>query len=158
MLHAIGLGLGLSALWLLLSGFFEPLLLSLGLISVLLCVYLAYRMDVVDHETMPLHISYSVLSYLVWLTIEVAKANWAVTKVILSPKMALDQRFITVPTTQRDDLGRVIYANSITLTPGTITVEIEPGSFLVHALTQDAADMDALADMGARVTAIEGKA
>ncbi len=158
MLHAIGLGLGLSALWLLLSGFFEPLLLSLGLISVLLCVYLAHRMDVVDHETMPLHISYGILSYLVWLTIEVAKANWAVTKVILSPKMALDQRFITVPTTQRDDLGRVIYANSITLTPGTITVEIEPGSFLVHALTKDAADMDALADMGARVTAIEGKA
>lgn len=158
MLHAIGLGLGLSALWLLLSGFFEPLLLSLGLISVLLCVYLAHRMDVVDHETVPLHISYGVLSYLVWLTIEVAKANWAVTKVILSPKMALDQRFITVPTTQSDDLGRVIYANSITLTPGTITVEIEPGSFLVHALTEDAADMDALADMGARVTAIEGKA
>ena len=158
MLHAIGLGLGLSALWLLLSGFFEPLLLSLGLISVLLCVYLAHRMDVVDHETMPLHISYGIISYLVWLTIEVAKANWAVTKVILSPKMALDQRFITVPTTQRDDLGRVIYANSITLTPGTITVEIEPGSFLVHALTEDAADMDALADMGARVTAIEGKA
>jgi len=158
MLHAIGLGLGLSALWLLLSGFFEPLLLSLGLISVLLCVYLAHRMDVVDHETMPLHISYGILSYLVWLTIEVAKANWAVTKVILSPKMALDQRFITVPTTQRDDLGRVIYANSITLTPGTITVEIEPGSFLVHALTKDAADMNALADMDARVTAIEGKA
>lgn len=158
MLHAIGLGLGLSALWLLLSGFFEPLLLSLGLISVLLCVYLAYRMDVVDHETIPLHISYGIVSYLAWLTIEVAKANWAVTKVILSPKMALDQRFITVPTTQSDDLGRVIYANSITLTPGTITVEIEPGSFLVHALTKDAADMDALADMGARVTAIEGKA
>lgn len=158
MLHAIGLGLGLSALWLLLSGFFEPLLLSLGLISVLLCVYLAYRMDVVDHETIPLHISYGIISYLAWLTIEVAKANWAVTKVILSPKMALDQRFITVPTTQSDDLGRVIYANSITLTPGTITVEIEPGSFLVHALTKDAADMDALADMGARVTAIEGKA
>lgn len=158
MLHAIGLGLGLSALWLLLSGFFEPLLLSLGLISVLLCVYLAHRMDVVDHETMPLHISNGILSYLVWLTIEVAKANWAVTKVILSPKMALDQRFITVPTTQRDDLGRVIYANSITLTPGTITVEIEPGSFLVHALTKDAADMNALADMDARVTAIEGKA
>lgn len=158
MLHAIGLGLGLSALWLLLSGFFEPLLLSLGLVSVVLCVYLAHRMDVVDHETIPLHIGYGIISYFIWLTVEVAKANWAVTKVILSPKMVLNQSFITVPTDQSDDLGRVIYANSITLTPGTITVEIEPGSFLVHALTDDAADMEALADMGARVTAIEGNA
>ena len=72
--------------------------------------------------------------------------------------MRLKQRMLTVPAEQVTDVGRVTFANSITLTPGTITVETEHHSFLVHALTDDAADAEALKDMGARVSAVESRA
>jgi len=86
---------------------------------------------------------------------EIAKANWNVTKIILAPAMPIRQHLFAVPCTQRTDLGQVIFANSITLTPGTISVETDPGSFLVHALAFSPADIDALADMDERVTATE---
>ncbi len=158
MIHAVTMGLGLFGLWLLLSGFLDnTLLLGLGVASCVACVYIAARMEVVDHESVPLQLKLGVFGYLFWLSAEIGKANWAVTKVILSPRMRLQQRMINVPATQATDVGRVTFANSITLTPGTITVETEHHSFLVHALTTDAADADALADMGSRVSAVENR-
>jgi multicomponent Na+:H+ antiporter subunit E len=69
--------------------------------------------------------------------------------------MLIRQNLFTVPYTQRTDLGQVIFANSITLTPGTVSVETETGHFLVHAVSYTENDMDALADMDARVSATE---
>jgi len=158
MIHAVSMGLGLFGLWLLLSGFLDnTLLLGLGVVSCIICVYIAARMEVVDHEAVPLQLKFGIIGYLIWLSAEIGKANWAVTKVILSPRIRLQQRMITVPADQQTDVGRVTFANSITLTPGTITVETEHHSFLVHALTNDAADFDALSDMGARVSAVESR-
>ncbi|MEQ9144953.1 MAG: Na+/H+ antiporter subunit E [Parvibaculaceae bacterium] len=156
MIHAVTMALGLFGLWLLLSGFYDnTLLLGFGVVSCLVCVYIAARMEVVDHESVPLQLKLGVIGYIAWLTREIGKANWAVTRVILSPRMPLRQRMIHVPATQQTDVGRVTFANSITLTPGTITVETEQNSFLVHALTDEAADQAALADMGARVSSVE---
>jgi multicomponent Na+:H+ antiporter subunit E len=158
MKHAVTMALGLFGLWLLLSGFYDnSLLLGFGVASCVVCVYIAARMEVVDHESVPLQLKFGILSYLIWLSAEIGKANWAVTKVILSPRMKLAQRMIEVPANQKTDVGRVTFANSITLTPGTITVETEDHSFLVHALTDDAADQAALADMGNRVSAVESR-
>ncbi len=159
MIHAVTMGLGLFGLWLLLSGYLDnTLLLGLGVASCVACVYIAARMEVVDHESIPLQLKFGVFGYLFWLSAEIGKANWAVSKVILSPRMRLKQRMLTVPAEQVTDVGRVTFANSITLTPGTITVETEHHSFLVHALTDDAADVEALNDMGARVSAVESRA
>ena len=150
--------LGLFALWPLLSGFYDnALLLGFGVVSCLACVYLAARMEVVDHESIPLQFRLGIFGYIFWLMVEVGKANWAITKVILSPRLPIQQRMIHVPSSQTTDVGRVTFANSITLTPGTITVETDQDGFLVHALTDDAADYAALADMGARVTAVESR-
>ena len=158
MKHAITMAIGLFGLWLLLSGFYDnSLLLGFGVISCVVCVYIAARMEVVDHESVPLQLKLGIIGYLFWLTAEIGKANWAITKVILSPRMKLQQRMINVPASQKTDVGRVTFANSITLTPGTITVETEKNGFLVHALTNDAADYAALADMGERVTAVEDR-
>ncbi len=88
----------------------------------------------------------------VWLLVEIAKANWAVTKIILSPNMPIRQHFFAIPYTQKTDLGQVIFANSITLTPGTITIETEPDTFLVHAVAYTDDDIAALADMDRRVS------
>ena len=150
--------LGLFGLWLLLSGFYDSaLLLGFGVASSLTCVYIAARMEVVDHESMPLQFRLGIFGYIFWLTREIGKANWAVTKVILSPRLSIQQRMIHVSATQSTDVGKVTFANSITLTPGTITVETDQDGFLVHALTDDAADHAALADMGARVSAVESR-
>jgi len=158
MSHAISMVLGLFGLWLLLSGFYDnTLLLGFGVASCLTCVYIAARMEVVDHESMPLQLKLGIIGYIFWLTREIGKANWAVTKIILSPKLSLQQRMIHVPARQVTDVGKVTFANSITLTPGTITVETDQDGFLVHALTDDAADHSALADMGARVCAVESR-
>jgi multicomponent Na+:H+ antiporter subunit E len=89
--------------------------------------------------------------------VEIAKANWAVTKIILSPNMPIRQHLFAIPFSQRTDLGQVIFANSITLTPGTITIETESDDFLVHAVSYSDSDLEALADMDRRVTATESE-
>ncbi len=155
MLHAVILGASLSAFWLLLSGYFTSiLLLSLGAVSVLVTVYLTLRMDRQDGERVALRVDFPIVRYWIWLLVEIVKSNVDVAKIILSPTMPLSPRMVRVKATQTTDVGLVIYANSITLTPGTVTVEIVGDEFLVHAITQAAADGVTGGDMGERVTAL----
>jgi multicomponent Na+:H+ antiporter subunit E len=143
-------------LWLLLSGVYKPLTVGLGVLSVLAVIYISHRMDSIDGDGVKIRLNLiEFIQYQMWLLVEIAKANWIVTKIILSPSLPIKQHMFSVPYTQKTDLGQVIYANSITLTPGTITVEIEPGHFLVHAVAYTADDIGALADMDRRVTATE---
>ena len=155
MLHAVILGVSLSAFWLLLSGYFTSiLLLSLGAVSVAVTVYLTLRMDRHDGERVALRIDLAIVRYWIWLLLEIVKSNVDVAKIILSPKMSLSARMVRDKATQTSDVGLVIYANSITLTPGTVTVDIRGDEFLVHAITQEAADGVTNGDMGDRVTAL----
>ena len=155
--HAITLGLGLFVLWLLLSGHYDsPLLLTLGVISSIAVVFIAQRMDVIDHECVPLQVRFGFIGYLAWLTKEIILANIAVAKIILSPSLPLGPLLCRVKTSQNTDVGRVIYANSITLTPGTVSVEVEDGDIIVHAISGDLARDTANGDMDRRVTAVEG--
>jgi len=155
MLHALFLGASLAVFWLLLSGYFhEPLLLSLGAISVVFTVWLSLRMDRHDGERVRMRIDLSILRYWVWLLIEIFKSNIDVAKLILAPSLALSPRMIRVKATQATDMGVVIYANSITLTPGTVTVDIDGDELVVHAITQELADGLTGGDMGDRVTAL----
>lgn len=137
MLHALSLGLALAALWMLLSGFFDILLLSLGLGSVILTVYIAYRMDVVDHEGHPVHHGAKVVFYWPWLVWQIAKSNWDVAKTILGFGEPIHPTVFKTQASQESELDQVIYANSITLTPGTVTLSAESGNtFEIHALTK----------------------
>jgi multicomponent Na+:H+ antiporter subunit E len=155
MLHALVLGASLAVFWLLLSGYFhEPLLLTLGALSVLLTLWLSFRIDRHDGERVRLRIDPAIIRYWAWLLVEIVKANIDVAKLILAPKLALSPRMIRVKATQPTDMGVVIYANSITLTPGTVTVDIDGDELVVHAITQDMADGLTGGDMGDRVTAL----
>jgi len=146
----------LLALWLLMSGIFTPMLIGLGLASALLALYVTRRMGAEDNDQFHLHLSpFRFAKYLVWIMLEIARANWAVTKAILSRNMGIRQHLFRVPVTQKTDLAKVIFANSITLTPGTITVESEGDYFLVHAVCYSESDPEAIADMDARVSACE---
>lgn len=155
-MRVIGTALILAGMWLLMSGIYKPLVLAFGAGSVLLVMIVMHRMDRVDDDRVALSVRpFGFVAYLLWLLKEIAKSNWAVTKLVLSPSMPIRQHLFEVPCTQKSDLGQVIFANSITLTPGTVTVETEPGHFLVHAIAY-ADDTDAeIADMGARVSALE---
>lgn len=157
MAKAVGLLVALFALWLGLSGYFKPFLLTLGVLSCLFTVYLARRMNLLDDEAVPLQLRPSLLLYWSWLGGEIFKSAWAVSRVILAREMPISQQLIAVPCTQKTEMGHVIFANSITLTPGTVTVETVPGKFLVHALTEDAANLDGFADMGRRVVEVEAR-
>lgn len=140
MLRAFGLGTALFGFWLALSGHYTPLLLSFGVVSCVLVVYLCVRMDVVDHEGVPYHVTWRLIAYVPWLLKEIFIANFEVAKVILDPKLPISPRMVLFHGSQETDLGRAVYANSITLTPGTITTGVEGNEFQIHALR--AADLE----------------
>ena len=138
----------LLLLWLLLSGHFEPLLLGLGMASVGLTIYLMRRMDILDHESVPIHLSAQLPGYFAYIFWEITKSNIDVLKRILSwDKHAVSPRFDELPLPQKTDIGRAIYANSITLTPGTVSVELTEDKVIVHALAKDIADQLATGEM-----------
>ena len=138
------------------SGVYKPLIIIFGALSSMLCVWIVYKLELTKADPNLKLRPVALVKYLFWLTIEIGKADWAVTKVILSPKSLKRQRLIGVPAGQSSDFGKMLFANSITITPGTVTVETETEQFIVHALTDEAADFRALNNMGARVCAVEG--
>ena len=155
MRHIISLTLILAGFWLLLSGYFVPWLLGLGAVSILLVVAIALRMDVVDHEGQPLHLTLRFTLYWTWLAREIVKANIDVVRCIWSPVSAISPTQIHLTATQRTAVGKVIYANSITLTPGTVAMRLEGDQIEVHALTRAAAASLQDGEMDRRVRELE---
>jgi len=146
----------LAGLWLVLSGYFKGLLLMLGLASIALVVAIASRMDVVDHEGHPYHLQpLVVLRYWGWLLIEICKANIDISRRILTPSMPIAPELLRVRASQSTEVGQVIYANSITLTPGTVSIDLSDDYIEVHALTHETADTLRGGEMDRRVTAME---
>ena len=154
--HAFNLTLFLFAIWLLLSGQYTPLMLTLGALSTLLVVLLAMRADLIDRETHPILLKPSVLLYWFWLAWEVIKSNLDVARRILTPRLPISPNVFTVRAAQQSELGRVTYANSITLVPGTVAMDVDGDVITVHALTQDAAANLKRGEMNRRVCNVEG--
>lgn len=159
MLHAASVFLVLYAFWLLLSGLFTPFLLAAGAGCALAVLAFARRMDVIDREGHPIHLGWRALfSYWPWLIKEIAESSWDVSRRILDPRLPISPTLARFRPSQKSELGLVIHANSITLTPGTVAVEVEAGEFLVHALTREGAAGLAGSEMDRRVAALEQKA
>ena len=126
--------------WFVLSGHTELWLLLLGLASTGLTIFLSNRMNIMDHEGHPFHLTLRLLRYFVFLAKEIVIANLDVVKRVLMPGRSISPQIIQIPHNKKTDLGKVIYANSITLTPGTVTVELTDKNIKVHALSKDGAD------------------
>ncbi len=140
----------LAGYWLALSGYLDnPVLLSVGAISVVLVVAMVWRMGIIDTETVP-YIHGKSLGYFAWMFVQITKSNIDVVKAVLSPDMEISPKLTKVPLPHSTDLGRVTFANSITLTPGTVSVEMQDDVILVHALLASMTDQKAFADMGER--------
>jgi multicomponent Na+:H+ antiporter subunit E len=148
----------LFAFWIALSGHYTPALVTAGAVSAIVCLLAAIRMRVADAEGHPVELFRGTLTYYPWLSVEIAKSAWAVSKIILHPRLPISPTMTVVRASQKSSAAVATYANSITLTPGTITVGVRGKEFTVHSLTRDGAlDLEGGA-MDRRICRFEGSA
>ena len=143
-MYYLFLTLFLVLFWTLLSGHFSALLVSLGVVSSVLVVWFLRRMDKVDGEVSFVRPSLALITFLGWLFLEVVRANLDVARRVWDPKLPIAPRTVRIEPRTSNSLNKTLYANSITLTPGTLTTHAEQDHFLVHCLTeQHASDLQA---------------
>ena len=124
--------------WLLLSGMFVPFLMAAGAGSAVSVFLFSRRMSRIGGEGPSSHLRWSkLMAYGPWLIKEIVVAAWDVSMRILHPKLPISPTLVEFMPSQTTDVGLVMHANSITLTPGTISIEVEHGRFLVHALSSE---------------------
>jgi multicomponent Na+:H+ antiporter subunit E len=155
-MRVAALVLVLFAFWLVLSGLYTPFLIAAGLGCSIAVAALAWRMGAADPEGHPVHLTLRALLYWPWLVKEIAVSGWQVTRIILDPRLPISPTLARFAPSQKSTVGLVTHANSITLTPGTITVEADRESFLVHALTRAGADGLAGSEIDPRVSCLGG--
>jgi len=138
----------LLVFWALLSGQLDlgnaghRYLCALGVLSCAGVTWLASRKGLVDREGHPVHLVIRAIGYAPWLFWQIVLSNWDVLRRVWSPRLPIAPRMVTMPYETEDDLATVIVANSITLTPGTVTVVVDTQrrEMLVHALSAEAVE------------------
>jgi multicomponent Na+:H+ antiporter subunit E len=155
MKHTISLFLTLAAFWLLNSGHYSVLILSLGFVSIALILVISHKMDVVDNESQPIYLSRKIFGYFLWLIKEIIKANITVVKHIWLGEGSISPTLKKIKISQETDMGKVIYANSITLTPGTVAIDLVDNEITVHALNYKDIESLEVGEMDRRVTLLE---
>ena len=150
MRYAFILTLAMVAAWLTLSGYFIPMILTFGAISIAIVVWMSRRMGILDAETVPYLSLLQTISYFVWLFAEIVKANVQVVKAVLSPDLEVSPTLVKIPLNTDADIAETMFANSITLTPGTVSVDMQPDHILVHALLEDMSTPEDFAEMEER--------
>jgi len=154
MRYMISLGLLLAVLWLSISGVYKPQIIALGAASVALVVWLARRMDVVGVEHNPVLYSWRLPIYWAWLIMEIIKSNLTVIRLVFTPDR-IKPSIVTVPVPHKTAVAKVTYANSCTLTPGTVTLLLEPDELTAHVLDTDSAEGLRAGHMAARISWLE---
>lgn len=152
----MGFGLVLFSLWIALSGHFSGFFLLLGLTSCGLVMWLSARMRLGGGEHARFPDIWGMLKYAGWLAREIFFSNVRVARIILDPKLPVRPVLFLAPAGQKTDPGRFIFVNSITLTPGTISIEIAGAGdqVLVHALHEDMSWGAQSCDMDAHICAL----
>lgn len=146
----------LLAIWLLWSGYLKTLLVSLGVLSCCIVMVLSWRMGNLDHESAWQRHLLRFPRYWLWLGWEIVKSNLEVARIILAPRPAPSPRFVTIDATALDEFGQALLGNSITLTPGTLTLQLRDGRLRVHCLTREGAAALAEGEMTRRVATLTG--
>lgn len=141
--------------WLILSGIYTPFLITAGAVSALCVALLARRMEIADREGHPVHVGFGALTYWPWLLKEIVKSALTVARIIIDPKLPISPAMVRFKPSQNSAVGLATHANSITLTPGTITLEATHDCFVVHGLTRDGAQGCIDSEMDARVHRFE---
>lgn len=126
--------------WLLWSGLYSPLLLFLGAFSCGLVLLLATRTGFFEVDIYALHLGPRLPRYWFWLLKEIVKANFSVARIVLSRRMPIEPVIISVDARHIPPVSLATLANSITLTPGTVSLDVDRGMIEVHCLTIAAAE------------------
>jgi multicomponent Na+:H+ antiporter subunit E len=155
--HTLSMTASLILFWLLITFDFGALNLALGIASALLVVIISTSMDVIDHESQPIHLTSRLPVFWAWLSRQVIRCNLDVTQRIWTPGRTISPTLLRIKSSQKSALGKVIYANAITLTPGTITLSVEGDEILVHALTRKDAETLLQGELDRRVSELEGR-
>jgi multicomponent Na+:H+ antiporter subunit E len=140
MLRATILLLALAATWLLWSGLYKPLLLGLGLLSLAITLWLSLRMGLARREVFALDLVPKLVAYWASLLVDIVKSNFVVARIILSPGLPISPQMVELKPDLEGQVARATHANSITLTPSTVTLDSYRGTVLVHCLTQQSAE------------------
>jgi multicomponent Na+:H+ antiporter subunit E len=140
--------------WLLWSGQFKPLLLALGAFSCLLVGYLTQRMGYFDNEVFALRFGLRLFSYCVWLAKQVVRSSIEVARVVLDPRLPISPQVVEIKASADHPVDLAILGNSITLTPGTLALDVHRGRIQVHCLTRAGADGLMSGEMDRRVAAL----
>jgi multicomponent Na+:H+ antiporter subunit E len=131
----------LFGFWILLSGKYDFFHLSLGVICSLFVAFLTHDLLFANTRVGDAKVIFQrFIAYIPWLLYQIVSSNIHVALVALSKKKLIDPRIIRFKTKLESDISWVTLANSITLTPGTITMDIKDGEFFVHALDKKVAD------------------
>jgi multicomponent Na+:H+ antiporter subunit E len=158
MKYSLVLFFALAIFWLTLSGYFNGFLLTMGTLSCLLVLWLSKRMGLLDNEGVPTQIGgVSLLMYLVWLVKQIVASNISVIKIIISKQPQIRRAVFQVSASPKTAVGRVLMANSITLTPGTVTTSIQSDSMQVHALVDPGLNDPTILEIERRVWMLEGR-
>ena len=147
----------LVAAWLLWSGIYKPLLLGLGIFSCVLTIFIKRRMDRFQTQVFVLQFGYRLVGFWLWLTKEVIKSSLDVARIILSPSLPISPQVVTIKASSNHPVDQATLANSITLTPGTLAIDVHEGEITVHALTKAGADELKKGEMDRRILAAREK-
>lgn len=146
----------LVVFWLVLSGHFDALLLTLGAVSVAVVCWLTVRAEVLDGEDLSARRLLRLPGYLTWLAAEALRSAAAVTRLVWAPRLALRPVVEPVPMPPMSPVGEVTYANSITFTPGTLALDVEEDYIRVHSLETASIETLRAGRMLRRVRRLEG--
>lgn len=144
----------LIAAWVLWSGMFKPLLLGLGAFSCALAGYIAVRMGYFESRVFALRFNLRVFTFWGWLLKEIVLSSLQVARIVLARKLQVSTQVVSIDASQLTPVDQAILGNSITLTPGTLTLDASDGRLLVHALTAEGAQALRDGEMLRRVAAI----
>lgn len=126
--------------WLPLSGFFDLFHLSIGVGCCALVAYMSHDLLFVNVRVGDMRtIVKRFFAYIPWLLYQIIVSNIHVARIVLSPSMPINPKIIKFKTKLDSDISLATFANSITLTPGTITIDIKDGEYYVHALDETVA-------------------
>jgi len=149
---AVMLGILLAAAWLLWSGLFKPLLLALGAFSCALVLVIARRMRLFDSSMFALRFMLRLIRFWAWLGREIITSSLEVTRAVLAPRLPISPTVAEFDALSDHPVDRAILGNSITLTPGTLTLSIDGQRFVVHALMEAGARDITAGEMDRRIS------
>jgi multicomponent Na+:H+ antiporter subunit E len=145
-----------AATWLLWSGHYTPLILALGAVSCALVLVLAGRTGFFDVDVYALHLGPRLPRFWLWLAGEIVRSNIAVARIVLSRKLPIEPTIVSIDASHLPVVSQATLANALTLTPGTVSLDVNRGMIEVHCLTRQVAAEVRDGEMLRRATALHG--